>query len=454
MSYETCSNTEILCFLQIAPMKIVEKEVASSSGVSDGDEEEDEDDEFVSSGFNSKRENLWKNSPRKSKCEDSTTRCHLVCSSTGLKSCLPNVVVSDDSSLQDFCSHCVNSKHCNKEVVVSTAQLNENSHGFVIPDKVQNTNSIEEEGSSLESKTKKHYDTQYTNFRLLFESSDESDEGRDHPSDENYEGSEENDEDEFQRDQMYQKSRFNHYQKLLKEHEFQEGGDEEEYLRFLYHRHLYYNQLQKISPKNIKLFRRLEEMQNARFKHSGKSNSSSSSPNNSNTNLEGNSGVDFDFRNRKFYRRSKTADSPALGRFSNYRAKTFSKTSLHQPPRFSRNSGVSSHTTSSTRGHSTCSTSTLAHLDNFLTIPFLLLAFLSFLLVVESVNGCRLSEFTCGTYDCIKADAYCDGEADCPDRTDEPRDCSRKYHAIIIIEIITVRCRINFSVPLNMFKCQ
>ncbi|CAL4084423.1 unnamed protein product, partial [Meganyctiphanes norvegica] len=52
----------------------------------------------------------------------------------------------------------------------------------------------------------------------------------------------------------------------------------------------------------------------------------------------------------------------------------------------------------------------------------LLLIFL--ILLKGCVLGCRLSEFTCGNYACIPADAFCDGTPDCDDRTDEPKDCS------------------------------
>ena len=254
-------------------------------------------------------------------------------------------------------------------------------------------------------------------YRLSCASSDESDGNRDLPSDEHYEGSEENDDDDLFSNRIYDKSRFNHYQKLLKEHEFVQGGDEEEYLQFLYHRHLYYNQLQKISPQNIKLFRRLENMQNSRFKSSGRANSMNNPDNKISFDASRHSISDSHFR--KITRRSKLSDSHSSNRCPRNRPSARSQ----------QHNRVSRHHTSST-SHSICSTSAFTHLDNFLTIPFLLLAFLSFLLVVESGNGCRMSEFTCGNMradGCIRADAYCDGETDCQDRSDEPRDCSREY---------------------------
>ena len=59
-------------------------------------------------------------------------------------------------------------------------------------------------------------------------------------------------------------------------------------------------------------------------------------------------------------------------------------------------------------------------------IQMLLLVLMIYSLIPSTI-ACRLSEFTCGNYDCVPADSYCDGQHDCEDKSDEPRDCSRKF---------------------------
>ncbi|XP_015605367.1 uncharacterized protein LOC107272589 [Cephus cinctus] len=41
-----------------------------------------------------------------------------------------------------------------------------------------------------------------------------------------------------------------------------------------------------------------------------------------------------------------------------------------------------------------------------------------------TITGCKLSEFLCGTGECVAQDKFCDGEDDCEDKSDEPRYCS------------------------------
>ena len=424
-------------------MKKEEKEeMPSSSGVSDGDEDEDEEITANPTQFlipNNKNcspniqtrnasENLTK--AKESPLEESVRLGTLEFNNTNPRS---------NSSV---CGECRNLSCSNKETknISSTPNTDiRNSYVFVTTD--GNCDSAITVTSKHTSPNNESTNSSNTGVPLLrgsvknsacenrrppncryLDSSEDSDDERDKPTDEHYEGSEENDDDEYVRNRMFEKSRFNHYQKLLKEHEFIEGGDEEEYLRFLYHRHLYYNQLQKISPKNIKLFRRLEEMQNARYE-SLKRDSTACDNNNYTNNSSCFENASHTITNphvKKFIRRSKSAAEQYT---ANYRSRAFARLS---PQQQSRLYSKSAYHTASAKSPSGCSTSTFAHLDNFLTIPFLLLAFLSFLLVVESVSGCRLSEFTCGSYECIKADKYCDGETDCPDRSDEPRDCTRK----------------------------
>lgn len=67
---------------------------------------------------------------------------------------------------------------------------------------------------------------------------------------------------------------------------------------------------------------------------------------------------------------------------------------------------------------------------SFLRSPFPLLLLLCTNMLCINALGCRLSEYTCGNYECVPADAYCDGIPDCADRTDEPRECSRKYLSV------------------------
>ena len=435
-------------------MKVDDKDLPSSSGVSDGEEEEDEEDSSIfsiSPTFPLRPPLVVGPSPR-----DLEEKCSPLSvysagdSSLDHEKAPANVPagsneISPKALPSSKCCDAINSPWYNSRQMPPCITTDvKNSYVFVTTDgdcsyaDIHQTSSTyhvcggdaardySEQGNkqSTESQTVNfdndvECDDDRRDYRRASYSSEDSEGDRDDSSNDPYEGSEENDEDEYVRNRVFEKSRFNHYQKLLKEHEFVEGGDEEEYLRFLYHRHLYYNQLQKISPKNIKLFRRLEEMQNARFNSSDSFNSPLFDPMNSNKS---------DSKLRKLSRKGVKSgnDLDSINSKVPYpRVRSFSRwSSSHTPSRLSKSPH---HRGGGSRSHSTCSTSTFAHLDNFLTIPFLLLAFLSFLLVVESVSGCRLSEFTCGNYDCIRADAYCDGEADCADRSDEPRDCTREY---------------------------
>ena len=42
-------------------------------------------------------------------------------------------------------------------------------------------------------------------------------------------------------------------------------------------------------------------------------------------------------------------------------------------------------------------------------------------------SACRKAEFQCRTGDCIPQNRYCDGEANCADKSDEPPHCSREW---------------------------
>ena len=447
------SSQFVVIFLcRLPPMKIEEREVPSSSGVSDGDEEE-EDDEPNNSPAASLNKNSESTAPGLKNVFTGSFAGNSDLTSINIINCESE---NEPSSKTDNCSlsNSINDVSCSKPLV--TADI-KNSYVFVtkdgqcaftdvhqtsstvhvcgngvqvrdVPIGYQNSSSLNySRGRSsttvAASICKGNSDNKLDrpSYHQPCESSDESEDDRERPSDDQYEGSEENEDDEFLRSGIYDNSRFNHYQKLLKEHEFVEGGDEEEYLRFLYHRHLYYNQLQKISPTNMQLFRRLEEMQSVRFTSSGRNMHSNVNENNSNTYFDSPIHRNPDSFFRKANRRPRLPDPFPINRFS--RSRSSSRFQLQS--KYSRQYGGAHHSPSKSR--SSCSTSAFTHLDNFLTIPFLLLAFLSFLLVVESVGGCRLSEFTCSSYDCIKADEYCDGETDCPDRSDEPRDCSREY---------------------------
>lgn len=43
-----------------------------------------------------------------------------------------------------------------------------------------------------------------------------------------------------------------------------------------------------------------------------------------------------------------------------------------------------------------------------------------------SLSQCKISEWKCLNGTCISASKFCDGNADCLDRSDEPNECSRK----------------------------
>jgi hypothetical protein len=55
------------------------------------------------------------------------------------------------------------------------------------------------------------------------------------------------------------------------------------------------------------------------------------------------------------------------------------------------------------------------------------IACVAFLLIVEGICGCQISEYYCDNRKCVSLDKFCNGFDDCGDGTDEPRHFSRKH---------------------------
>lgn len=59
--------------------------------------------------------------------------------------------------------------------------------------------------------------------------------------------------------------------------------------------------------------------------------------------------------------------------------------------------------------------------------PVVLLVISTLIRNAKSGPACRISEFPCRNGHCVRLNAYCDGNDDCGDISDEPAFCTGKY---------------------------